>query len=220
MSIKNWVGRLVELNRYLVKFPPAANGNPPQPLEDEEIADIIFFGVPNSWRKQMVLQDHDPANHTTEETVEFCQRLEETEGSDWKMKSTNNNNNNNNNSANNKRKKGNQNGSSSSNNNNKKRSRGDDYNCLLHGPNSTHNTDDCFALKKKADEMKKDRDSTSSSKKKKKNGGNPELLALLSQFAEMQKKMSADKEKKAEEDAYNFENLKIDSGSDTESEEE
>ena len=55
------------------------------------------------------------------------------------------------------------NGTSKHNNDNK-RKRGDDrqpksgnegaHNCLLHGPNSSHSTDDCFALKNEAKRLK------------------------------------------------------------------
>ena len=42
-------------------------------LDDDETKDIFFFGIPNSWQKQMILQDFDPLDHTLEELVDFCE---------------------------------------------------------------------------------------------------------------------------------------------------
>eukprot|EP00957_Ditylum_brightwellii_P122389 9333062-Ditylum_brightwellii.AAC.1 len=44
LTIKEWVARVQELNRYL-KDVPAHNGNPTQPLDTDELLDILEFGV-------------------------------------------------------------------------------------------------------------------------------------------------------------------------------
>eukprot|EP00957_Ditylum_brightwellii_P154158 11731297-Ditylum_brightwellii.AAC.1 len=50
LTIKEWVACVQELNRYLKDF-PAHNGNLTQPLNADELLDILEFGVPESWRR-------------------------------------------------------------------------------------------------------------------------------------------------------------------------
>eukprot|EP00957_Ditylum_brightwellii_P146047 11121517-Ditylum_brightwellii.AAC.1 len=44
-TVKEWVARVQELNRYLTDFPDH-NGNPTQPLDMDELMDILEFRVP------------------------------------------------------------------------------------------------------------------------------------------------------------------------------
>eukprot|EP00957_Ditylum_brightwellii_P170327 12965045-Ditylum_brightwellii.AAC.1 len=50
MTVKEWVARVLELNKYL-KDSPAQNGNPVQPLDEDKIMDILEYGVPAAWRR-------------------------------------------------------------------------------------------------------------------------------------------------------------------------
>lgn len=77
MSTREFTARVTELNAYLKEFPPFQED---QHLDDPEIMDILEFGVPNSWQKNMVMQGFDPMIHTTAEFVCFCERHEFTEG--------------------------------------------------------------------------------------------------------------------------------------------
>ena len=77
MSTREFAARLAELNAYLADFPPFEND---QGLAQDEIIDILEFGVPNAWQRNMVLQGFDPMLHTPSEFVEFCERHEFTEG--------------------------------------------------------------------------------------------------------------------------------------------
>eukprot|EP00957_Ditylum_brightwellii_P098357 7494367-Ditylum_brightwellii.AAC.1 len=43
-TMKEWVARVQELNGYLKDF-PTHNGNPTQPLNADELLDILEFGV-------------------------------------------------------------------------------------------------------------------------------------------------------------------------------
>eukprot|EP00957_Ditylum_brightwellii_P089860 6843342-Ditylum_brightwellii.AAC.1 len=45
-TVKEWVAQVQELNRYLKDF-PEHNGNPTQPLDTNELLDILEFGVPS-----------------------------------------------------------------------------------------------------------------------------------------------------------------------------
>ena len=60
MSTKQFAARLQELNSYLPKFPTTAPGQAVNAkLDDDEIVDIMEFGVPRSWQKKMIEHDFD-----------------------------------------------------------------------------------------------------------------------------------------------------------------
>eukprot|EP00957_Ditylum_brightwellii_P175945 13397404-Ditylum_brightwellii.AAC.1 len=44
-TVKVWLARVSELNGYLKDFAPT-NGNPTQPLDVDELMDILEYGVP------------------------------------------------------------------------------------------------------------------------------------------------------------------------------
>eukprot|EP00957_Ditylum_brightwellii_P045830 3477155-Ditylum_brightwellii.AAC.1 len=50
-TVKEWVAQVSELNGYLKDF-PVTNGNPTQPLDEDELLDILEYGVPASWRME------------------------------------------------------------------------------------------------------------------------------------------------------------------------
>eukprot|EP00957_Ditylum_brightwellii_P162343 12361228-Ditylum_brightwellii.AAC.1 len=58
-TMKEWVAQVQELNGYLKDF-PAHNRNPTQPLDVDELLDILKFGVPASWRRDFTVQGFDP----------------------------------------------------------------------------------------------------------------------------------------------------------------
>ena len=78
--MKEWVACVQELNRYLKDF-PAHNGNPMQPLNKDELLDILEFGVPASWRREFTVQGFDSMDQGLRKFVEFCTRLESCEPS-------------------------------------------------------------------------------------------------------------------------------------------
>jgi hypothetical protein len=56
-TIKQFVDRVLELNNYLARFPPTVVGGPaPDILSDEDVMELLEFGVPNSWRNRMTMQ--------------------------------------------------------------------------------------------------------------------------------------------------------------------
>lgn len=76
VTIRAYMVRLVELNQYLVDFPPfQAN----QHLLEEQLLDIAEYGVPNSWQTKMREFGFDPVEHTMTEFIEMCERFEENE---------------------------------------------------------------------------------------------------------------------------------------------
>eukprot|EP00957_Ditylum_brightwellii_P079883 6075636-Ditylum_brightwellii.AAC.1 len=58
-TVKAWVAQVKELNRYLKDFPDH-NGTPTQPLDPDELMDILEFEVPASWRREFTVQGFDP----------------------------------------------------------------------------------------------------------------------------------------------------------------
>ena len=81
MPIRKYVGHLLRINdEELPHLPPY---NPMQILSEDEMMDIVMFGIPKSWEKQMNIQNFDPfrAGTTMLQVVEFCERLEANEDS-------------------------------------------------------------------------------------------------------------------------------------------
>lgn len=83
VTVKQFVDRVLELNNYLARFPPTTVGGPePDILSDEDVMELLEFGVPNSWRNQMTMQGFIPKQHTVQEFIEVCQRYEQVESRD------------------------------------------------------------------------------------------------------------------------------------------
>ena len=123
ITTREFMSRMTELNELLDRFP---NFDPDQRLPEDEIMDIAEFGVPNKWQKQMVLQGFDTVNHTPNEFVEFCERLEATEDDQKESPKQ---------ESFKKDKKG------------TKRKLFDEYYCMKCKKNPHHNTEDCRILK-------------------------------------------------------------------------
>eukprot|EP00957_Ditylum_brightwellii_P164851 12550493-Ditylum_brightwellii.AAC.1 len=58
-TVKEWVAHVQELNGYLKDF-PAHNGNPTQPLNVDQLLDILDFGVLAGWCREFTVQGFDP----------------------------------------------------------------------------------------------------------------------------------------------------------------
>ena len=76
MPTREFVARISEMNEYLKQFPPFEDN---QAIDDEEIIDIVEFGIPSSWQKSMVLQGFDPMENSLADLVAFCKRHKFTE---------------------------------------------------------------------------------------------------------------------------------------------
>jgi hypothetical protein len=146
MSTRLFVARIAEMNAYLQEFPPFEDN---QELDEQEIVDILEFGVPNSWQKNMVLQGFDPMIHAVTDFVEFCERHEFTEGSldnsDDKAKPKA--------SSKNSSNDGKSRAKSSAEAPNKKRHHGDEKWCDLHQTNG-HSTAECKVVQSQITKMR------------------------------------------------------------------
>ena len=77
MTTKQFAARLQELNAYLPKFPTAHAGQAAvSKLDDDEVVDIMEFGVPRSWQRKMVEHDFDVMTASIHDFVDFCDRME------------------------------------------------------------------------------------------------------------------------------------------------
>ena len=77
MTTKQFAARLQELNAYLPKFPTAMPGQAAVgKLDDDEVVDIMEFGVPRSWQRKMVEHDFDVMTASIHDFVDFCDRME------------------------------------------------------------------------------------------------------------------------------------------------
>ena len=74
VSTRVYCARFAELNKYLESFPPYKGST--QCLPPDEVLEHLEFAIPNSWQNQMVLQGFNTLEHTPEEFVDFCERLE------------------------------------------------------------------------------------------------------------------------------------------------
>jgi hypothetical protein len=210
-STKEFVARLSEMNSYLPLFPPIEDGGAaPSKLEDDEILDLLEFGVPNSWQRNMILQDFDPLRNSIKDFVSFCERLEQVEVHEG-----------NGNQA--PKKKKSEKSSQRPSEKRKKRGReesDDSKYCMLHGEGS-HDTSDCFTLKAQAKRMKGQYEAQTPEGKKKLKAKH-ELHALVEAQVEKalkeQKKAKYQRKRKMEELEARLEKTQIsDTSSETES---
>ena len=64
MSIREYVNRVLELNDQLASYPGTGDITDGTKLPEDEILDLLEFGIPNTWQKAMLLQDFDAQVHT------------------------------------------------------------------------------------------------------------------------------------------------------------
>jgi hypothetical protein len=89
MSTREWLAWLTEINEMLVEFPP--NFNQQQKIPEDELKDIVEFGVPSSWRTIWVQHDFQPMQRDMNEIVDFCERIEYSEQINEAVKGDKNN---------------------------------------------------------------------------------------------------------------------------------
>ena len=147
MKVRQYYQHLLRVNNdELIQLPPF---RPDQNMGEDELIDILLFGTPKSWTREMDRQGFDPINKALGEVVDFMERIEQAEDFDGQTIDHS------------------QKNQSSSNGKKKVKTSSKGKYCLLHGPN-THPTDECKVLKAKANDLK-DNNSSSSNKKKGKN---------------------------------------------------
>jgi hypothetical protein len=183
-------------------------GPAPEKLPADEISDLLEFGVPHSWQREMVIQDFDPLQHTVSDFVAFAERLEQVEATE-------------NGAANQripkKEKSGKETGKrkrSLTDSMAKRASKNSGKDCLLHGEGCGHSTDQCFTLQAQAKRMKKSYDDDSKKSSSKKSFKKQEIHVLISEAVEKalaNKSSKKSKTKNKKEELREFSNLSISS---------
>ena len=80
MKVKAFSTRLVQLNEYLPFSPPETEGQEPSKLSDDDMKDILYHAMPNSWKQKMTEQGYNYIAHTLTEMTEFFEtRIENLE---------------------------------------------------------------------------------------------------------------------------------------------
>ena len=152
-----------------------------QVLSNDKLLDIILYGTPKSWQKEMDRQGFDPLLHTLNEVVDFMEQIEASEDFD----ASKNNGQDKKKAPSNKRKGG--------------KMKDEDESiprkkfCLLHGY-GTHDSDDCKGLKQM---VKHQKEESNDKTDKKKGGSNKSWKRKANDFTTKNKKDLAAFVKKA-----------------------
>ena len=155
MGTKKYVARIVEMNNFFEYFPKdPATDRRPKKLADDKLVDILEFGCPPKWQKEMIIQDFDSTKATIPEFVHFCERLERahhfvpdaTVPTNDRKKSSHSNNR--------KRKPGNDRDFNRNKKADKFASKNSPKYCMYHGKDKGHNSEECTVLKEQARKMR------------------------------------------------------------------
>ena len=77
MTTRTYVNNLLRINTdELPQLPPFS---PTQSLREDELIDIVTFGIPKSWVRKMDEHDFDPVVKGLAATIVFCERMESSE---------------------------------------------------------------------------------------------------------------------------------------------
>ena len=190
MKARDFVSRVCEINEMLNQFPGADGAGS---LPQDELLDLMEFGMPSSWQRQMIMHDFDPMDKSIPEFINMCERIEMTEPETKKV------------SIDNEvipKKKRKSNSGTISKTNGK-------Y-CLLHGE-CGHSTDECRTMQRQS-KVLKEKYKTSKSKPR-----SQEMQAMVQEVMAQYMKNVSKKEKgtrkKNEAELQNFEHLSLDESS-------
>ena len=140
MKVRPYIERVQLLNTYLKEFPPF-NSN--QALPDDAVVEIAYHGLPRSWKDFLLMQGFDEQEGNIDNLLDISQRIETME--EW--------------TESNKSSTGKRDRSVSEKSDkspNKKQKTG--FFCEYHGPNKSHGTKDCTAVKAILQSARKSRD--------------------------------------------------------------
>jgi len=182
MGVREHLMHISRINtQEIPRLPPHFNAT--QSLSDDEIVDILLFGTPKSWQREMDRQGVDPLSSTPHDVVAFMERIEMLEDFDGDRKTTKVV------PSKGKKKSGYTKGNSDAD--------GSKY-CMLHGNNNTHDTLECKTLMAQAKKLKGNNGANKKGKggnkswknkaKDKTDDSKKELAALIKKATEVIKK--------------------------------
>ena len=76
MPVRDYIAHVIEINDYLTEFPPTVVGGDSTKLSDDKLLDLLEFGIPIKWQRQMQVHNFEPTAGTLREFQDFCERLE------------------------------------------------------------------------------------------------------------------------------------------------
>ena len=211
MTIRQYVSRIRKINEH--ELPLLVPMSPDNQLPFDEVKELLFYGIPNRYRKKLQEMDVDMTNCPDYATfIQRAERVEEAERMDS----------NSNTSASASVPKKNK-SSKSSNGKGKSYIRNEDSpsgngtkNCIYHGMNNTHSTDECKVMQAMAESKKSSSGNTTNSSSyadKKKNNGKSydksvtkkEINALVAKTVRKELMAVSAARKKATREANNVE---------------
>jgi hypothetical protein len=90
MTVKAFTTRLVQLNEYLTYFPPDTAHQAVAKLPLDDVKEILYHAMPNSWKKEMTKQGYNYISYSLDKICEFfknrCEDLEEEAATEKKKK--------------------------------------------------------------------------------------------------------------------------------------
>ena len=82
MKVRSFTTRLIQLNTYLPYFPPDRPGQLVTSLPDDDIKEILYHAMPNTWKKKMIEQGYNYLDGPIHAMAEFFEtRIENLEKS-------------------------------------------------------------------------------------------------------------------------------------------
>jgi len=133
MKVREYYQHIQRINiEEVTCLPPY---NPAQALSNDEILDILLFGTPKSWQREMDRQGFDPLDHTLQEVIAFMEQIEMSEDFDAPTQ------------------QGQKSKGKGKQSTKPKQSGGGDKYCLIHGKGG-HSSDECHKLQAEAKKLK------------------------------------------------------------------
>jgi len=153
MPVRECLMHILRINsQEIPRLPPNFN-NDAHSLGNDEIIDILLFGTPKSWQREMDRQGVDPLASTPHDAATFMERIEMSEDFDSDKKTT---------------KVAPGKGKKKSGYNKRNLDADGSKHCMLHGNNNTHDASECKTLMVQAKKLK----SNNGADKKGKGGSN------------------------------------------------
>ena len=136
MGVRRYYQNLLRINYQIIpKLPPFGTN---QSIGKDELLDVLLFGTPKSWQKEMERQGFDPMDKPLKDVVDFMERIEATEDHDNSPQT---------------KKVSTKNGKDKRKDKRKTSSSGGTKSCLIHGEGS-HDSSECYVLQKEAKRLK------------------------------------------------------------------
>ena len=211
MKVRSFTTRLTQLNNYLCSFPPDSPGQLVEKLPDQEVKEILFYAMPETWQNRMTEQGYNylDVSVTVQNMADFFEsRSENLEVKTGIKKAKRNKN-----KSSKKRKAVQFEEESDEESSEDEKAKRNKY-CMFHG-RCGHTTDQCTALKELVKNKKKNRSKydKKSNRKSEKTYTRHEVNALVEK--KIKKALHGKKKKRRHDELHEFENLDISDGEKT-----